>query len=67
MKKPLNEGQLLEMLKMEKLVLEAHELLGNDWGCLMTQHRIADIRILLLVMSGDLPVESLKVVTPLNR
>lgn len=41
-------------IKMESLNLEAQKLLGNEWECHMSKHRIADAKILLLVLSGDL-------------
>lgn len=42
-------------LNMEKLNLEANKALKNENECLRIKHRIADTKILLLALSGDLP------------
>ena len=68
----LNRSRLIEVLKsidpnrigsiiehgisMEKLNLEAHQTLGNENECLKSKHRIADAKIFLLILRGELPL-----------
>lgn len=59
MKNNGKERELLDALQMENFLLQANTQLGNELECLRIQHRIADIKITLLVLSGDLPLTAL--------
>lgn len=39
----------------EKLNLEIHTALGNESECYIIKNRIADAKLFLLILSGDLP------------
>jgi hypothetical protein len=43
-------------IKMEKLNLEANQIVGNKLECLKIKHRIADAKLLKLTLIGDLPL-----------
>lgn len=45
-----------EQIKQEKLNLEANRILGNESERLASWHRIADAEIMLLTLSGYLPL-----------
>ena len=40
---------------MNKVNLEANKILGNQSKCMHLKHKIADAKIKLLFISGDLP------------
>jgi hypothetical protein len=42
-------------VQMDKLSLDANSVLGNKTECMNIKHRIADNKIVLLLISGDLP------------
>lgn len=46
---------LEHQVQMDKLTLDANAVLGNNSECLTIKHRIADNKIILLLISGDLP------------
>lgn len=53
---PKKMSRVIEQeIKMEALNLEAHQTLGNLIECLIIKHRIADHRINILLLRGDLP------------
>lgn len=43
-----------ELIQMEKVNLAGHKILKNWDGCMRSRHTIADARIFLLALSGDL-------------
>jgi hypothetical protein len=43
-----------DIIQMERLSLHVNTSLGNHAECLIIKHRIADARILSLLLSGDL-------------
>jgi hypothetical protein len=49
------ENVISQIIKMERLTLEANTVINNEHECLQIKHRIADAKILLLAISGDLP------------
>lgn len=45
---------LQNKIQMETLTMEANKALGNEAECMLAKHRIADCKIYLLILSGDL-------------
>jgi hypothetical protein len=41
-------------INLERVNLEAHSVLGDEYECMNIKHRIADAQILLLILNGDL-------------
>jgi len=41
-------------INMEKLNLDVNKLINNNTECLKIRHRIADAKIMSLILSGDL-------------
>jgi hypothetical protein len=43
-------------IAIEKGILEVNSILGNNDACQSSKHKIADAKIYLLRLSGDLPL-----------
>lgn len=52
---PFDRSTIEHFIKMEQVNLQAQKLLGNYDECLLIRHRIADARLYLLALSGNLP------------
>jgi hypothetical protein len=53
--RPIDPIAIEHFIEMEQMNLHANKMLGNYDQCKIIRHRIADARIYLLSLSGDLP------------
>lgn len=54
----INPSRIVPMLEhgieAETINLEAHKVLGDEMACMDIKHRIADAKIMLLILTGEL-------------